>query len=157
MSKKNEVHEKMKRNVKKGDIAEIDKKLPELKEKASLSEIWNQVEALWAMVKDPKAAWTSKAMAISALIYLISPVDAIPDPTPILGYSDDFAVIVATVTALGSQLRVYLIEKETKKFDFELKKIEMVENTKTKYFIFLAISLIMMVSIFCFTIFKIVK
>ncbi|MDR2441377.1 MAG: DUF1232 domain-containing protein [Planctomycetaceae bacterium] len=38
-----------------------------------------------------------KAMIIGALGYFISPIDLIPDVLPIVGYTDDVAVIAATV------------------------------------------------------------
>ncbi len=93
------------------DLVVIGEKLPTMK-RGRIEEIWEKVETLWAMIRDPKAAWTSKAMAIGALLYLVSPFDAIPDPIPVLGLSDDATVIVAACTALASQLRIYMSEKD---------------------------------------------
>ena len=48
-------------------------------------------------------AW-AKAVALTALAYFISPVDAIPDVTPGIGYLDDAGVLA---TAIAS-LRLYI-------------------------------------------------
>ncbi|WP_195534128.1 YkvA family protein [Bacteroides finegoldii] len=49
----------------------------------------------------------AKTIAIGALLYAVSPIDALPDIVPILGLTDDAAVITAAVTALGSALNKY--------------------------------------------------
>ena len=38
---------------------------------------------------------------------MISPIDAVPDITPIIGLLDDVAVITAAVTKLASELKRY--------------------------------------------------
>lgn len=50
-----------------------------------------------------------KAVIIGSLGYLISVIDVVPDFTPLLGYTDDFALLAAAVTALVSA-----IDDETK-------------------------------------------
>ncbi len=64
-------------------------------------------QALWSLVKDPSAGWGSKALAIVALVYLISPPDAIPDLIP-GGLADDVAVILAIASKLASVLKRYM-------------------------------------------------
>jgi len=66
--------------------------------------------ALYQMIKDPSVSWVKKAAAIGALVYVISPIDAIPDVIPVLGLTDDAAVIMAVVAMLGNELRKYLIK-----------------------------------------------
>ncbi|WP_372746468.1 DUF1232 domain-containing protein [Lutibacter sp.] len=75
--------------------------------KGELKEVWEKVMQLWELIKDPNAAWGSKAIAIGALLYTISPIDAIPDIIPIIGLSDDAAVILAAVVSLSSALAKY--------------------------------------------------
>jgi uncharacterized membrane protein YkvA (DUF1232 family) len=47
------------------------------------------------------------AVIIGALVYFVSPIDAIPDLTPVVGYIDDAAVIAAAVARLGHALDRY--------------------------------------------------
>jgi len=56
-------------------------------------------KALWlyyAAQRPETPAW-AKAVIIGALAYFISPIDAIPDAIPVVGYSDDLGAIVAAV------------------------------------------------------------
>jgi uncharacterized membrane protein YkvA (DUF1232 family) len=41
------------------------------------------------------------------LVYFISPIDAIPDIAPLVGYLDDLGVITAVIKFLGSELIPY--------------------------------------------------
>lgn len=48
--------------------------------------------------------WETIALAIAALIYFLSPVDAIPDPIPVVGYIDDAAVIGFVIASINADL-----------------------------------------------------
>lgn len=94
-------------------IQKITDKLPEMN-RGPIKEIWPKIQSLFQMVLDPKAAWTSKALAIGALLYLISPFDAIPDVIPIAGLTDDAAVIVSVVSTLAFELSKYAKQSANK-------------------------------------------
>ena len=68
--------------------------------------MWQKVQLLWDVVRDPDVAPAAKGLAIAALIYLISPLDLVPDPIPVAGLADDVSVILATVTKLAHELRL---------------------------------------------------
>lgn len=95
------------RNAKPEDISTIIQRLPEMN-RGAIREIWPKVRSLLEMIRDPSAAWTAKTLAIGALIYLISPFDAIPDFIPFVGLIDDAALIVAVVATLARQLDQYM-------------------------------------------------
>ena len=46
-----------------------------------------------------------KAMLMGAIAYFIAPTDVIPDFIAALGYTDDAAVLMATIRAIGSNLK----------------------------------------------------
>ncbi|HEV2691838.1 MAG TPA: DUF1232 domain-containing protein [Verrucomicrobiae bacterium] len=75
-----------------------------------IQKTWGDVQALWSMVKDPTAAWKSKTIAIGALLYLVSPIDLIPDAIPVLGLTDDASVIAAAVASLSIELKKYRVQ-----------------------------------------------
>ncbi len=58
-------------------------------------------------MSDSSVAWYRKSIVVGALIYFISPIDAIPDLAPLFGYLDDLGVITAVLKYLGSELIPY--------------------------------------------------
>ena len=44
---------------------------------------------------------------LAALIYFVSPIDIIPDTIPVLGYSDDAAVVYACLKLVESDVKEY--------------------------------------------------
>jgi len=55
---------------------------------------------LYYLFKDEKVPRASKSLIAAALAYFIFPADSIPDLTPIIGYSDDLAILYATISNL---------------------------------------------------------
>jgi uncharacterized membrane protein YkvA (DUF1232 family) len=49
-------------------------------------------------------AW-ARAVCYGALGYFISPVDAIPDITPVVGYADDLGVLVAALATVAVHVK----------------------------------------------------
>lgn len=49
--------------------------------------------AMFSAVRDPAVPWTAKAVSLASLVYLILPVDVIPDFIPAIGMLDDLAAI----------------------------------------------------------------
>lgn len=94
------------RNASEKDAQRIDADLVKMR-RGPMCQIWDKVTLLWEMVKYPEASWASKAIAIGSLIYLISPLDAIPDTIPVLGLTDDVGVILAAVAKLAYDLNKY--------------------------------------------------
>ncbi len=72
-----------------------------------IKKIWDDVQLLWKMVRDPQAPLRPKAIAIGALVYLVSPIDVIPDVLPIVGLTDDVGVIAAAIATLSADLKKY--------------------------------------------------
>ena len=57
-------------------------------------------------VADPSTPKWAKVMLVSAIAYVISPFDAIPDFIPVLGWMDDVGVLSAAVYgAAGASIR----------------------------------------------------
>jgi uncharacterized membrane protein YkvA (DUF1232 family) len=55
-------------------------------------------------------AW-AKTTIYGALGYFISPIDAIPDITPVIGYTDDFGVLFAAVSVTAAYIKEEHIKK----------------------------------------------
>lgn len=65
------------------------------------------VVALYQYLIDRDVSWHRKSIVVGALIYFVSPIDAIPDLAPLVGYLDDLGVITAVLKFLGSELIPY--------------------------------------------------
>lgn len=61
-----------------------------------LTVLYNVLQ-LWYVLQKPEVPAKNKAVIMGALGYLITPLDFIPDLTPILGYNDDAAAILFTL------------------------------------------------------------
>ena len=88
------------------DIPKIAGKLGAMN-RGPMVKIWDKVQVLWKFIKDPDVAWGKKATAIGSLIYLISPLDAVPDFIPAGGLLDDVAVILFVAQMLAESLTAY--------------------------------------------------
>jgi uncharacterized membrane protein YkvA (DUF1232 family) len=66
-----------------------------------------EIMMVWTMLRNPAAPAVSKLVVLLAGIYIISPVDLIPDVIPILGWLDD-----GIITMLLFKLAFKLLPKE---------------------------------------------
>lgn len=98
--------EKMRKDASLQDIQQIGAKLKDMN-RGQIAKIWDEVMALWRFMVDPKAPWQGKAIAIAALLYLVSPLDVVPDFLPVIGLGDDVAVILFAIKQLGEDLKKY--------------------------------------------------
>lgn len=71
-----------------GEYREADRFMQEL-----LMFIPNLTKMLYRLVKEPKIAASEKALFLSALAYVISPLDFLPDIIPFLGQIDDLLLV----------------------------------------------------------------
>ena len=59
----------------------------------------------------PLPAWAIAAI-IGAIIYVVSPIDAMSDLIPIVGWLDDGAVVAAAVKALEEVIKAFIKYKK---------------------------------------------
>lgn len=76
--------------------------------------IYSALLMFYAYKRSETPIW-AKNIILGSLGYLISPIDLLPDLTPVLGYTDDFGVLSFGIVTIASY-----INEETK------------ENAKTK-------------------------
>jgi uncharacterized membrane protein YkvA (DUF1232 family) len=60
--------------------------------------------AIFYCALDPATSPRAKAIVLGAVAYFVMPFDIIPDFIPILGFTDDAAVIAAAVAAVRAEL-----------------------------------------------------
>ena len=59
---------------------------------------------LYYAAADPKTPAWAKSVIWGALMYFICPIDAISDAVPIVGFSDDFGVLVCALITVNAHI-----------------------------------------------------
>ena len=52
------------------------------------------VRLYWRLMRDPRVSIWPKALLVVGVLYLLSPIDLIPDALPVIGEVDDLVVLV---------------------------------------------------------------
>jgi uncharacterized membrane protein YkvA (DUF1232 family) len=63
------------------------------------------VLAAWFCARDPSTPRRVRYTLLAALGYFVLPIDAIPDLLPLIGFSDDAAVIAAAIASVAAAIR----------------------------------------------------
>ena len=67
--------------------------------------VLEQALKMYYSATDPDTPLWAKTTIYGALGYFISPIDAIPDLLPVLGYTDDIGVLIAAATAVAAHIK----------------------------------------------------
>lgn len=49
---------------------------------------------MWRFFRDPNASLLGKILVVLAVVYVVSPIDLVPDVVPVLGWVDDVIVML---------------------------------------------------------------
>lgn len=71
-------------------------------------------KAFYNFARDPKASTAGKLFLLGVLVYVVSPIDLIPDLAPIIGWLDDIGLAAVAVWYLSSALEPYRDGSATK-------------------------------------------
>ena len=61
--------------------------------------LWRNGRLAWRLVRDPRTPLLPKLILVATVLYVLSPLDLVPDVVPVLGQLDDVAAL-----ALGFEL-----------------------------------------------------
>ncbi|WP_221394370.1 YkvA family protein [Dyadobacter sp. NIV53] len=81
--------------------------------KGNMAEFQSNVQLLIRMVKAYASGeykglpWKSLVSIVAVLIYFISPIDIIPDFLPLIGITDDIALVIWLIKTLGSDVNKF--------------------------------------------------
>ncbi len=87
------------------DLEKVNNFLPNMN-KGVLQEVWTNVGDLWAYVNNKEISIVEKTLPLAALVYVISPIDTIPDGVPIAGLIDDASIISFICASIASKLAI---------------------------------------------------
>ena len=69
------------------------------------SEVIEKALCMYEALRDDDTPAWAKATIIAALGYFISPIDAIPDVTPVVGFADDLGVLAAAFASVAVHIK----------------------------------------------------
>lgn len=72
---------------------------------------WQNVRLLWRLLKDPEVPIYLKFIPFAAVVYLVVPVDLLPDVLLGLGQMDDLAVLLFGAKTFTSMVPQHLVDK----------------------------------------------
>jgi uncharacterized membrane protein YkvA (DUF1232 family) len=84
-----------------GVLAEFWERIKKLGRKLPFAE---DIVAAAICATDPATPSRVKLLVLGAIAYFVMPFDGIPDILPIIGYTDDAAVIAATIAAIRAHM-----------------------------------------------------
>jgi uncharacterized membrane protein YkvA (DUF1232 family) len=58
--------------------------------------------------------WKSLLLVVAAILYFINPIDLIPDLLPVLGLTDDFAILYMVYKSVGADIDNFLEWEKSK-------------------------------------------
>ena len=71
----------------------------------------NQVVLTWKLLRDHRVPFWMKALLIIPFLYVISPIDLIPDFIPVLGQLDDLGIVLLGMRLFESLVPEYLVQE----------------------------------------------
>lgn len=96
------------------DLDQLGDALPKLR-RGPLRKIWHFIKAFLRLLIDPRSLPLAKLVVLGALVYVVNPVDAVPDFIPVVGLLDDAGVVLAGLRALiklGVNMKEYMDEDD---------------------------------------------
>jgi uncharacterized membrane protein YkvA (DUF1232 family) len=81
--------------------------------KGPIARVWDDLMTFlrlikaWATGGYTQAPWKSIALVIGAVLYFVSPIDAIPDFIPVIGFMDDAFIIGFVMRAIRKDVRAF--------------------------------------------------
>ena len=71
----------------------------------------DQIRLTWALLRDPRVPIWAKAIPVIGIIYVLSPLDFIPDVLIGLGQLDDLAIVIGGMRLFASAVPEYIVEE----------------------------------------------
>ena len=100
-----------------GSLAlELARSLPQLQDSRQVREL----KLMRRLLLDERVPLWQKAIPVAAAVYLVSPLDLIPDVIPVVGQLDDLAVLLGSMRLFRSLVPPALIEEHLAYIDGEV-------------------------------------
>ena len=77
----------------------------------SLPHIWRTGRLALRLVRDPRVPTAAKILFGATVLYMLSPIDVVPDWVPVLGQADDLVVLLAGLNLFLRACPKWLVEE----------------------------------------------
>jgi uncharacterized membrane protein YkvA (DUF1232 family) len=85
-----------------------------LTRKVTLTAMLAHPRGLWRFLRDPSAPKASKVLTLLTLVYVLSPLDLLPEMlVPLLGWLDDVGITAAALAFVAAQATKYANQHPT--------------------------------------------
>lgn len=74
-------------------------------------QLLEQARLSWALFRDERVPIVAKIIPVAALVYVISPLDVIPDVIPVLGQLDDLGIVLMALNVFNSLAPADVVEE----------------------------------------------
>jgi len=89
----------------------------------------HQVRLTYRLLRDPRVPFWAKAIPLLPLIYLLSPIDILPDFIPVLGQLDDLTLLVAGMRLFEAMTPEYITHEHRQAIEGAESPLEVVDST----------------------------
>jgi uncharacterized membrane protein YkvA (DUF1232 family) len=79
--------------------------------KASIKRFFNEFRVIRRALRHPQVPWYGKAVAGRAVLYVVSPIQLIPNFIPIIGQMDDVLVVGLCIKFLNNCVRPHVLDE----------------------------------------------
>ena len=77
----------------------------------SLPQVWRTGRLALRLVRDPRVPTAAKILFGATVLYMLSPIDVVPDWFPVLGQADDLLVLLAGLNLFLRACPKWLVEE----------------------------------------------
>jgi uncharacterized membrane protein YkvA (DUF1232 family) len=71
----------------------------------------NRARLIWHLMRDSRVPIYLKALPIAAALYVVSPVDLLPDVAPLFGQLDDLGVLLVSIESFIALCPSHVVEE----------------------------------------------
>lgn len=94
--------------VKEGEVSNDQNVTPQV---GTLKALINRARLVWHLLRDPRVPVYLKALPIAAALYVVSPIDFVPDIAPLLGQLDDLGVLLVGIESFVAMCPAHVVEE----------------------------------------------
>jgi uncharacterized membrane protein YkvA (DUF1232 family) len=113
----------MKKNKKSFSEPKLWQKLNKVARRVGMKVVY-PVILLYYLFKSSEIPLHSKSLIVGTLTYFIMPFDGLPDFLPLLGYTDDLSLLIATLSQMKKYVSPEILELTRNKIEFWFKDKE---------------------------------